>query len=921
MCKKKNLFKINLKKLLKIIIMLLFIIILIIAFNKSYAEEVEIPSGPEAGITAGNVIMGLLNGLLGIILWIPGVLIGLIVVIIPYLILSLLFSLIGNVNFPVTPADIFFNRIPLLSVDFFDFSGGTLSLISLRTTIAKWFVTLSGVSLVFLLGVLIYIAIRAVLASTGQSKAKYHKMFVNWLISLGLLGLLGVIIVGSISLNNIFVRIVEKASIMALDGQDFSSVTLKLIGYIFTPLNFIRQVTASILLAVITYQTFKYAFIYIKRMIKIAFLVMISPLITITYSIDKIADNKSQALNTWMHVFIFNVFIQTFHALIFAAFFTIAFTVSVDATYSWSIFGTFSNRLPGTIIAIMSLRFIGDGERIIRQIFNITDGEKLPGSGQLVKFALLQKGLDYSSKKLKESEEKEKKSRFFERTFEEKDSQTVVRDSGAPQIAEGSPDIGGEQEEYDDIGDGASPRVQEAQATLDESIEESMGDYDEPTEAVLPKGEGPAKSSAKFLASLSGKRLLQTSALLGGMIVGVASGDIATTYQLMRSGKNIGKMLDTKREGHRARKRKRAGLSKAELYTENTKDAAKEALQTYNMSKLINGEEADVYSQEGIEDMQRWFRMIEDKASSGQLLKEYAASKEALLKKIESLKGVTRAQANQLLYTLGDKIMDGVLPEEGTEMGEIFSTKEGKNFAFMTMERKQMYDKQQYTDMETDIKGVNYNYQNVTNLLDDPEIIAAVSQHVPYGEEVPEATPIPSRPEAEGSTTEEEARPQAQAVSEQKEEPASLKPEEKPEKPPKVDTQGFIDYEKQISEIDERLKQAEKEKRLIEEQYKAQEKEHKKQSRLYEKAEKEESSKRERDRIKRELDKAEETKNKLKDQLDDANIEIEDHKSEKKTLKDQYETLIEEKDQNQAKQPKAQDKKKEKPKNKKEKNT
>ena len=197
MCKKKNLFKINLKKLLKIIIMLLFIIILIFAFNKSYAEEVEIPSGPEAGITAGNVIMGLLNGLLGIILWIPGVLIGLIVVIIPYLILSLLFSLIGNVNFPVTPADIFFNRIPLLSIDFFDFSGGTLSLISLRTTIAKWFVTLSGVSLVFLLGVLIYIAIRAVLASTGQSKAKYHKMFVNWLISLGLLGLLGVIIVGS----------------------------------------------------------------------------------------------------------------------------------------------------------------------------------------------------------------------------------------------------------------------------------------------------------------------------------------------------------------------------------------------------------------------------------------------------------------------------------------------------------------------------------------------------------------------------------------------------------------------------------------------------------------------------------------------------------------------------------------------------
>ena len=55
---------------------------------------------------------------------------------------------------------------------------------------------------------------------------------------------------------------------------------------------------------------------YIKRMLTVGFLIVIAPLITITYSIDKMGDGKSQALNAWLKEFIYNVLIQTFHCII-----------------------------------------------------------------------------------------------------------------------------------------------------------------------------------------------------------------------------------------------------------------------------------------------------------------------------------------------------------------------------------------------------------------------------------------------------------------------------------------------------------------------------------------------------------------------------------------------------------------------------
>ena len=738
MSKKKNLFKYNLKKILKIIIMFLFILTLVGTYNSSFASDSEVELENNSGVqkTAGDIIMGMLNGLLGIFLWIPVAIGGLLFVVVPYLILSLLFKLLGNTSFIVTPADIFYNRIPILSIDFFDFSTGGSDILSLRTAIAKWFVTLSGISVVILLGVLIYISIRAVIASTGQSRAKYYKMFVNWLISLALLALLGIIIVASITGNNILVRIIEKASMANLDGMDFAATILKLMGYILTPLNIIRQLSSAIILATITIQTFKYTFIYIKRMIKIAFLIMISPLITITYSIDKIADNKSQALNTWMHVFIFNVFIQTFHALIFSVFFTLAFKISVDVGEGGDfIFGTFTSTIPGTIIAIMSLGFIGEGEKIIRQIFNITDGEKLPAGGQLAKATMVNRMLDKTSERLKRSAEKQEKPRLFERSTESTKLPPKLKEPTSQNI-ETNNDL--DINTAENVGS-FDTNVEDTKNTqnikLDPKvIDEKINEIPELKETSKPK------SVFNKLNNLYSKNLIRNVATVGGAIWSIASGDALTSYALINSSKDVGEMLDKRRESRRKRNEKYGKMNKKDRYILNTKNAAKEAINSYGINQMINGEVPELETQEGIDQMQSWFRMVGDKSNSGKLLKEYEQARKKYLEKVMSDKSLTKAQATVMAYRLEESLMNGKLPKEGTMLGESFDTLEGRNFGSMIMEKKQMEDMEQYNGLESDIKKLTYDYDNVQNVLKTSEVAMALKEYSEENGDINEKT-------------------------------------------------------------------------------------------------------------------------------------------------------------------------------------
>lgn len=96
---------------------------------------------------------------------------------------------------------------------------------------------------------------------------------------------------------------------------------------------------------------------------------MISPLVTITYSIDKAGDGKAQAFSTWMKEFMLNVLIQPLHAIIYLVFLLTANEIA--------------ERAP--LVAIALLMAMGQAERMVKTIFDVKDGVSIKGMDKTFK--------------------------------------------------------------------------------------------------------------------------------------------------------------------------------------------------------------------------------------------------------------------------------------------------------------------------------------------------------------------------------------------------------------------------------------------------------------------------------------------------------------------------------------------------------
>lgn len=257
-----------------------------------------------------------------------------------------------------------------LDINFFNITGSnTEPLMVFRTAIAKWYYILRLISAAILLVILIYVGIRMAISTIASEQAKYKQMLTDWITSLALLFLLHYIIMFVISINTSLVTTIGGIT-DDKTGSMIEAITLMM----FYP--GMEGIFAAIVYVVYVGQIFSFFLMYIKRMITVGFLIMIAPLITITYSIDKIGDGKAQALNTWLKELVYNILIQPFHCIIFMAFF--------DAI------AQIINRTPlsigAYIFAIVIMQFMKKAEEILRKIFHFEANSmsSLKESGQSI---------------------------------------------------------------------------------------------------------------------------------------------------------------------------------------------------------------------------------------------------------------------------------------------------------------------------------------------------------------------------------------------------------------------------------------------------------------------------------------------------------------------------------------------------------
>ena len=230
---------------------------------------------------------------------------------------------------------------------------------AMKENIASWYVALRTIALVGLLSVLLYIGIRIVLSSaSAQDKAKYKNMLKDWAVALcilfvlhymmafmlNMIGSLNDIIKGNILSSNVDGTNSDKlmTTIRKEIGTDISDVTYDTAGYT------IMYLALVMLTAIFTLQ-------YLKRVIFMAFLTMIAPMIALTYPLDKIKDGKAQAFSYWVKEYIFNCLIQPVHLLLY----TILISNAIDlATSNW-------------LYAIVSLAFLVPAEKFVKEMFGM----------------------------------------------------------------------------------------------------------------------------------------------------------------------------------------------------------------------------------------------------------------------------------------------------------------------------------------------------------------------------------------------------------------------------------------------------------------------------------------------------------------------------------------------------------------------
>ena len=226
-----------------------------------------------------------------------------------------------------SPEQIFTSNVPGLDINFINPSSTDDKNIAhtLQETIASWYVALRNLSAVGLMCVLVYVGIRMILSSTAGDKAKYKQMFMDWLIALCLVFFLHYIMS--------FVLTLVESITQALAGNGESTYTIYVRGEggFRTNLlgaarfktqynNFGSKMAYFIMYLALVFYTLRFTWFYLKRVLMMAFLTMIAPLVALTYPIDKLSDGTAQASNSWLKEYVFNALIQPFHLILYTVF-------------------------------------------------------------------------------------------------------------------------------------------------------------------------------------------------------------------------------------------------------------------------------------------------------------------------------------------------------------------------------------------------------------------------------------------------------------------------------------------------------------------------------------------------------------------------------------------------------------------------
>ena len=279
----------------------------------------------------------------------------------------------------------------------------------LQETISTWYKRIRIIAIVGMMSVLVYIGIRITISSASEQKAKYKELLKDWLVGMVLLFSMHYIMnfsnVAVYKLTEVFntlnptqmVPVLEdningnKGKVLSTleeynvpkeyegtvlwesaednNGNKFVEWHTNLMGAIRMKAEAGKEsgtdesfIGYSIMFVVLVIYTISFCWIYLKRVVYMAFLTLISPLVALTYPIDKANDGHAQGFDYWFKEYIFNLLIQPVHLLIY--------TILVSSAAELA--------LKHWIYSLVVIGFLTQAEKILRKMFNFR-AENAPG--------------------------------------------------------------------------------------------------------------------------------------------------------------------------------------------------------------------------------------------------------------------------------------------------------------------------------------------------------------------------------------------------------------------------------------------------------------------------------------------------------------------------------------------------------------
>lgn len=292
-----------------------------------------------------------------------------VIIALPFMIAHILISIItsaeqGEFQFYTIEATVF-NEVKLLDANYVIEDNGSSVSKTIKTSVFTWYYTVRIIAVVISLLVLLYIGMRMAFSTIADDKAKYKKMFVDWFFSFALLFILHYFITIVLTIceaivalfGSLDVKVFEQSLIFQLFNMMGSTTGWSYVGVILMYL-------------VMVFYEIKFFLMYMKRLLMIGFLIVVSPIITITYSIDKAGDGKAQAFETWMKEFLMFCFTQPLHAGLYLVFINTAYEIFEVAPF----------------LAVLFFAMLSRSEKMFRNLFGMKGRASQKAMSETFKF-------------------------------------------------------------------------------------------------------------------------------------------------------------------------------------------------------------------------------------------------------------------------------------------------------------------------------------------------------------------------------------------------------------------------------------------------------------------------------------------------------------------------------------------------------